>query len=378
MGLFVQRSSVLGIGDLLWDTTVKSNVSLEEMKLSKGNSQKAHDRETVEKGLRKAFDVCQEWAESPGGSASNALKVIARLGNHHVRLCALVADDDIGRKATQRLKEHGIELLNVESNEVTADDKTARLTSFITEEDGTVERTMHVFHDIALKYTADCVKEEYFKYNEMTERNDKIVESNKTFQYVFNDGYNIYQKGMLQVSKDIAKKLGCKTILGLPCASAVKNYVNGMVYYANNVDYCFGNKEEFTALTGAEDPVDIMGYFDADATICMTDGPNGCYVKWAGHRAVRHVKAIDVPNVKDTTGAGDFFAGGVIAGVMAGLPEEDCIRIGNLAASKVIQHLGADLPDDKWDELKNEVQGIFNARFPIVLPQTKTLALMDT
>jgi sugar/nucleoside kinase (ribokinase family) len=55
----------------------------------------------------------------------------------------------------------------------------------------------------------------------------------------------------------------------------------------------------------------------------------------------RAVPAHPIAKLVDTTGAGDLFAAGFLAGLALGLGHVDCARLGGLAASEVIQHLGA-------------------------------------
>jgi sugar/nucleoside kinase (ribokinase family) len=51
--------------------------------------------------------------------------------------------------------------------------------------------------------------------------------------------------------------------------------------------------------------------------------------------------AYDVPKVIDTTGAGDAYAGGFLAGFCQELPLKRCAELGNIAAGEVISRLGA-------------------------------------
>jgi fructokinase len=51
--------------------------------------------------------------------------------------------------------------------------------------------------------------------------------------------------------------------------------------------------------------------------------------------AAEHTKVVD------TTGAGDAYAAGFLAGWTAGKPLADCGRMGSLAAAEVISHYGA-------------------------------------
>ena len=51
--------------------------------------------------------------------------------------------------------------------------------------------------------------------------------------------------------------------------------------------------------------------------------------------------AFPVERLVDTTGAGDLFAAGFLAGLSRDLDHTACARLGALAAAEVIQHIGA-------------------------------------
>ncbi len=74
--------------------------------------------------------------------------------------------------------------------------------------------------------------------------------------------------------------------------------------------------------------------------VAVTRGAEGCLVV-SGGRAVA-VPADAVPGgVVDTTGAGDMYAAGFLYGWVRGGDAERCARIGSLAASHIVSHLGA-------------------------------------
>lgn len=57
----------------------------------------------------------------------------------------------------------------------------------------------------------------------------------------------------------------------------------------------------------------------------------------------------------DTTGAGDYFAAGFLAGMAVGHNLEKCGKIGALLAGEVIQVVGAELEESHWEFIKNQI-----------------------
>jgi len=53
------------------------------------------------------------------------------------------------------------------------------------------------------------------------------------------------------------------------------------------------------------------------------------------------VPAFPISGLVDTTGAGDLYASGFLAGLAHGKDHAGCARLGALAAAEVIQHVGA-------------------------------------
>ena len=109
----------------------------------------------------------------------------------------------------------------------------------------------------------------------------------------------------------------------------------------SHLDYFFPNLSEAALLTGREDPDAI-----ADALLdcgvrhaVLKMGGQGCLLK---SRTERHlVPAFPHARCVDTTGAGDTFAAGFIAGLLEGRSFRDCGRLANAAASLCLEHVGA-------------------------------------
>jgi len=71
------------------------------------------------------------------------------------------------------------------------------------------------------------------------------------------------------------------------------------------------------------------------------------------------VGAAPVAHVIDTTGAGDLYAAGFLAGFTQGRDLSICATLGGIAAAEVISHLGA-RPETSLAELARVSLGDFN------------------
>ena len=109
---------------------------------------------------------------------------------------------------------------------------------------------------------------------------------------------------------------------------------------ARQVDVLFANEDELLSLYEVDDfgaaVRAVRGHVHIAA---ITRGKTGSVVITADE--VIPVGAEPVDEVVDTTGAGDLFAAGFLAGLTRNLPLAECGRLGSIAASEVISHVGA-------------------------------------
>jgi sugar/nucleoside kinase (ribokinase family) len=113
-----------------------------------------------------------------------------------------------------------------------------------------------------------------------------------------------------------------------------------LVLIPEKVDILFANDQELCSLFETDDfdkAIKLIAPMCEIATI--TRGASGSVVAHNGE--VIAVAARPVDRVVDTTGAGDAYAGGFLAGFTQGLPLDRCAMIGNVAAGEVISRLGA-------------------------------------
>ncbi len=108
-----------------------------------------------------------------------------------------------------------------------------------------------------------------------------------------------------------------------------------------HVDYFMPSLEEAIFLSGRTTPEDAAAFF-------MDMGAGACIFKWGAkgsfvrtREACFRVPAFKVP-VVDTTGCGDSYCGGFIAGLAMGYDLEQACRLGTAASALVATGLGSD------------------------------------
>jgi sugar/nucleoside kinase (ribokinase family) len=108
-------------------------------------------------------------------------------------------------------------------------------------------------------------------------------------------------------------------------------------------DWFMPNGDQILALTGREEPADAIKDVMALGTggVAVTLGADGCLVAGPGRGAPEHLPALEV-EVVDTTGCGDGFTAGLLAGLLAGAAPEDAAWLGLACGALVATGLGSD------------------------------------
>jgi sugar/nucleoside kinase (ribokinase family) len=108
----------------------------------------------------------------------------------------------------------------------------------------------------------------------------------------------------------------------------------------SRIDILFGNEAEIGMLAEEEDLTLATEQIAAKVpTLVVTRSEKGALALSGGIRA--EVPAEPISQLVDTTGAGDLFAAGFLAGQARGLGIERSLRLGAICAAEIVQHYGA-------------------------------------
>jgi len=108
-----------------------------------------------------------------------------------------------------------------------------------------------------------------------------------------------------------------------------------------SVDYFFPNREEAFLISGQADPtLSARWMLDRGVkTVVIKLDREGCLLVSDGVEQFINLK--QPGSVTDTTGAGDAFFGGFLAGLLGGFSLPNCCKVGAAAAIHIISRLGA-------------------------------------
>lgn len=109
---------------------------------------------------------------------------------------------------------------------------------------------------------------------------------------------------------------------------------------SKTVDIVFANQHELKSLYQTADfDTAVTAFREENCLGIVTRSEHGCLV--VTREETQAVPASPIERLVDTTGAGDLFAAGFLAGLVRGCDLRDAGRLGGLAAAEIIQHFGA-------------------------------------
>ena len=312
------RLDVLAIGNAIVDIIADADDAfLAAEGLTKGMMRLIDAEEAV-----RLYDHMGPAREISGGSAGNTAAGVAALGGT-AGFVGQVAPDQLGEFYRHDLTATGVEFTTAATDFGVP---TARSMVLVTP-DG--HRTMNTFLGAAQHLPVSALDEAQIA--------DAAV--------LYLEGYlwdpETPRFAMVKAI-DVARLAGRKVAFTLSdtfCIDRHRDGFNGLID-SGKIDILFANEAEIRMLAGAEDFDAAVAAVSAKVeTLVVTRSEQGAIAVSNGEHA--KVPAEPVSKVVDTTGAGDLFAAGFLAGQTQGRSLEYSLRVGAIAAAEVISHYGA-------------------------------------
>ncbi len=320
--------SILGIGNALVDILAlpDDDQIINDLSLPKGGMTLV-DRELSSAIQHKISHLKSKT--STGGSVANAINGIACL-NVPSGYIGSIGKDDLGSLFKKDMLNNGIKTFLKHSDLPTG------CAIGIVSPDG--ERTFATYLGAAVELQAEDITPEYFK----------------GFDLLFIEGYLVFNQSIIMSVASMAKSAGLKTALDLSSFNVVEANIDPLNDLVDHyIDILFANEEEAKSFTGLN-PEEALSSIARRCDIAVVKvGKDGAFIQ-QGNKKI-HVLAI-ANEVIDTTGAGDYFAAGFLAGHAKGYDLEKCGKLGSLLASKVIGTIGAELTDQDWQAIRKAEQ----------------------
>lgn len=310
---------VLGIGNAIVDTLARAeDDALVTLGLHKGAMQLVDEARAAQ-----LYGGMGPTTVMSGGSAANTLVGVAGFGCS-AGFIGKVKDDDAGREFAHDIRSAGVAFDTPFAADGAA---TARCLVLVTP-DG--QRTMSTFLGACQALGPADVDEE-------------LVRSSAI---LYLEGYlwdpPAAKEAFLKAAK-ASKAAGKRVALSLSDAFCVDRYRDEFLGLVRDglVDILFANESELHSLYQTADFETAVKALSAENHLLgvVTRSEKGVVVIEGARRVA--VPAYPVKEVVDTTGAGDLFAAGFLAGLARGLPHEGGASLGALAAAEVISHVGA-------------------------------------
>ncbi len=149
-------------------------------------------------------------------------------------------------------------------------------------------------------------------------------------------------KSAFQKAGAIAREAGRRVALTLSDSFCVDRFRGEFIELMRSmtVDTLFANTQEILSLYETPHFDEALDALRAEGVLgVVSRSEKGCVV--VEGELTWEAPAYPVAKLVDTTGAGDMFAAGFLAGLARGADMITCGRLGTLAAAEIIQHLGA-------------------------------------
>ena len=320
---------IIGIGNALVDVLafLEDENTLKRFQLQRGGMELID--ETRRKEIAALLDTLNP-KKTTGGSAGNTILTLACLGTSP-GFIGRIGNDDMGRFFAENCKARGIEA-RLDKGE----GATGVAHTFISA-DG--ERTFATYLGEAARLDKGFLTPDLFH----------------GYDLLHVEGYLVTDHALIEHAMRMAKSCGMKVSLDLASYNVVAQDLAFFRHLVQDyVDIVFANEEESEAFTQGKKPEEALQEI---AGMCETAivklGKRGSIAQRDQETA--HTTGSTGP-VLDTTAAGDFFAGGFLYGYGTGWSLQQCLEAGALLSSQVIQVIGTQVPQDKWEDIRQKLE----------------------
>lgn len=274
--------------------------------------------------------------ECSGGSAANTIAGIAELGAK-AGFIGKVRDDQLGDVFGHDMRAIGVEFATPSSLEGLP---TGRCLITVTPD---AQRTMNTFLGAATSLGPADVDPGLIERAQITYLEGYLWDPEDA-------------KAAFRRALEIAHARGRKVALTLSDAFCVDRHRAEFRELARTVDILFANEDEILSLYEVDDFDDALQAVRSDETmLALTRSEKGSVILDGDE--VHVIDAVKIGQVVDTTGAGDMYAAGFLAGLAQGKDLHDCGRMGSVAAAEIISHFGA-RPETNLEALMSEYLGV--------------------
>ena len=320
---------LVGVGSPIIDVLARIPDSFLEQVGGEKGGMVLTDADTIGKWMAQ---LPEPFEEAPGGSSGNTIFAAARLGVR-TTFIGKTGNDAGGTFYRERLKALGGDATRFKTGTI----PNGRCLSLITPDS---ERTLRTDLGAAATLSPEEITPADFI----------------GCSHAHIEGYLLFNPDLMQAVLKSAKSANCTISLDLASFEVVKAAGETLPELLREyVDLVFANEDEAAAFHGGQD---TLGNYAAElAELCdlavVKAGADGAWI--AKGTEVFHTKAIPGITAVDTTGAGDFWAAGFLAGWLNGKPLEVCADWGARLGAEIVQVIGAELPDENWDQIKKDL-----------------------
>ncbi|MFR9650758.1 MAG: adenosine kinase [Rikenellaceae bacterium] len=316
---------ILAIGNALIDSIVELNDDsiLEQLGLAKGSMSLVNSEQFEQlRGLIEGLPIHSSIA----GSANNCIRAAARLGSQ-TGYIGKVGQDEMGSMYALHLSNYGVTTHLTHSDNLS----TGQCIALVSKGG---ERTMVTYLGAASTLTPEDIDVSIFE----------------GYDILFIEGYLVQSHDLMRHLFAAARNCGVEIAIDLASFNVVEASMDILSELLNDgVKIIFANEAEAEVFTSIPEPqkgaVELSKYCDIAV---VKIGKEGSLV-YANGNLIEVEATSDI--AIDTTGAGDFYAGGFLHGYASGMSLERAAAIGSTMGGAVTTIFGTNPTEQMWDRI---------------------------